>query len=43
MGKNKHKAMHTAKEEKQGKRVLVGLGVAAVVLLILMFVAFSYV
>lgn len=42
MGKNEKKVMHTRKEEQQGKKVIIGLGVAAVILAILMFVAFTY-
>ena len=34
--------MHTRKEEQQGKKVIIGLGVAAVILAILMIVAFAY-
>ena len=42
MGKKDKKVMHTRKEEQQGKKVIIGLGVAAVILAILMFVAFTY-
>ena len=42
MGKKEKKGMHTRKEEQQGKKVMIGLGVAAVILAILMFVAFTY-
>lgn len=42
MGKIEKKVMHTRKEEQQGKKVMIGLGVAAVILAILMFVAFTY-
>ena len=42
MGKKEKKVMHTRKEEQQGKKVMIGLGVAAVILAILMFVAFTY-
>ena len=42
MGKKEKKVMHTRKEELQGKKVMIGLGVAAVILAILMFVAFTY-
>ena len=41
-GKKEKKVMHTRKEEQQGKKVMIGLGVAAVILAILMFVAFTY-
>lgn len=33
MNKNKKKMMHSAKEEKQGKKVMVILGVAALILM----------
>ena len=42
MGKKGKKVTHTRREEQQGKRVMIGLGVAAVVLAILMIVAFAY-
>lgn len=42
MGNKEKKVMHTRKEEQQGKKVMIGLGVAAVILAILMFVAFTY-
>lgn len=42
MGKKDKKVMHTRKEEQQGKKVMIGLGIAAVILAILMFVAFTY-
>ena len=42
MGKKDKKVMHTRKEEQQGKKVIIGLGVAAVILAILMCVAFTY-
>lgn len=42
MRKKEKKVMHTRKEEQQGKKVMIGLGVAAVILAILMFVAFTY-
>lgn len=42
MGKKEKKVMHTRKEERQGKKVIIGLGVAAVIIAILMFVAFAY-
>ena len=42
MGKKEKKVMHTRKEEQQGKKGMIGLGVAAVILAILMFVAFTY-
>lgn len=42
MGKKEKEVMHTRKEEQQGKKVIIGLGVAAVIIAILMFVAFAY-
>ncbi len=42
MGKKEKKVMHTRKEEQQGKKVIIGLGIAAVIIAILMFVAFAY-
>ena len=42
MGKKEKKVMHTRKEEQQGKKVIIGLGVVAVIIAILMFVAFAY-
>lgn len=42
MGRKEKKVMHTRKEEQQGKKVIIGLGVAAVIIAILMFVAFAY-
>lgn len=42
MGKKEKKTMHTRKEEQQGKKVMIGLGVAAVIIAVLMFVAFTY-
>ena len=42
MGKKEKKVMHTRKEEQQGKKVIISLGVAAVIIAILMFVAFAY-
>ena len=39
MGKSKKKAMHSQKEEQQAKKVM---GVIAIVLVIAMFVAYSY-
>ena len=42
MGKNKKNMGHTRKEEGQGKKVLIGIGVVAVVLVIAMFVLYSF-
>ena len=41
MGKSKKKAMHSQKEEQQAKKVMT-MGVIAIVLVIAMFVAYSY-
>ncbi|MDO4163181.1 MAG: hypothetical protein Q4D56_02170 [Bacteroides sp.] len=41
MGKSKRKALHTQKEEKQAKKVLVIIGVCALALVILMLVGYS--
>lgn len=42
MGKNKKKLIHSRKEEQQAKKVLITIGVVAIVLVIAMFVAYSY-
>ena len=42
MGKSKKKVMHSRKEEQQARRVLMTMGVIAIVLVIAMFVAYSY-
>ena len=43
MGKKKVKPVgHSKKEEAQGKKVLVGLGVAALILAFLMFLVCQY-
>lgn len=42
MGKNKKNMGHTRKEEEQGKKILIGIGVVAVVLVIAMFVLYSF-
>lgn len=42
MGKNKKKQMHSQQEEKQGKRVLVIIGVSALILMLAMFIAGSF-
>ena len=39
MGKSKKKAMHSQKEEQQAKKVMMTMGVIAIVLVIAMFVA----
>ena len=43
MGKSKKKAMHSQKEEQQAKKVMMTMGVIAIVLVIAMFVTISYV
>lgn len=42
MGKSKKKVMHSRKEEQQAKRVLLIIGVSALVLVFLMFIAYSF-
>lgn len=42
MGKSKKKVMHSQKEEQQAKKVLITIGVIAIVLVIAMFVGYSY-
>lgn len=42
MGKSKKKVMHSQKEEQQAKKVLITIGVVAIVLVIAMFVGYSY-
>ena len=42
MGKIKKKPMHSQKEEQQAKKVMMTMGVIAIVLVIAMFVAYSY-
>ncbi len=42
MGKNNRKPMHTQREEQQGKKVMMGIGVVAVILAVLMIVLFAY-
>lgn len=41
MGKSKKKAAHSQKEEAQAKKVMVTIGVVAVVLVIGMFILYS--
>ncbi len=44
MGKSKKKkALYSDKEEKQGKKVLIGLGIASIILALLFIAAFSFV
>ena len=40
--KSKKKAMHSQREEQQAKKVMMTMGVIAIVLVIAMFVAYSY-
>lgn len=42
MGKSKKKVMHSRKEEQQAKRVLLIIGVSALVLVFLMFIGYSF-
>ena len=42
MGKNKKKVVHTQREEQQGRKVIIWIGIVAIELVILMFVAYSY-
>ncbi len=42
MGKSKKKVMHTQKEEKQAKRVLLIIGVAALILVFAMLIGYSF-
>lgn len=42
MGKSKKKVMHSQREEQQAKKVLITIGVVAIVLVIAMFVGYSY-
>lgn len=42
MKKNNRKDMYTEKEEKQGRKVIMWIGIAAVALMVLMMVVFGY-
>ena len=42
MGKSKKRIMHSPKEEQQAKRVMLGIGIVAIVLVIAMLVGYSY-
>ncbi len=42
MGKNKKKVKHSRDEERQAKKVLIIIGVSALVLVVAMFVAYSF-
>lgn len=42
MGKTKKKVMHSQKEEQQAKKVLVIIGVSALILVLAMFVGYSF-
>lgn len=42
MGKNKKKVMHSRKEEEQAKKVLLIIGIAALILVFAMFVGYSF-
>ena len=41
MGKNKKRVTHTRYEEKQGKKVILTMSVIAIILVIIMFVAYT--
>ncbi len=42
MGKSKKKVKHSRKEEKQAEKVLIIIGVSALILVFAMFVAYSF-
>ncbi len=42
MGKNRKKVTHTQREEQQGRKVMMTIGIVAVALVVLMFVVYSY-
>lgn len=42
MGKSKKKVMHSLKEEQQARKVMIVIGIVAIVLVIAMFVGYSY-
>lgn len=42
MGKSKKKVMHSRKEEQQARKVLLTIGVAALVLVVAMLVGYSF-
>lgn len=42
MGKSKKKAAYSQKEEQQAKKVMITIGIVAIVLVIAMFVGYSY-
>ncbi|MEL5892226.1 hypothetical protein AAE250_01815 [Bacteroides sp. GD17] len=42
MGKSKKKVMHSQKEEQQAKKVLLIIGVSALILVLAMFVGYSF-
>ncbi|WP_297642010.1 hypothetical protein [Bacteroides sp.] len=42
MGKSKKKAAYSRKEEQQAKKVMITIGIVAIVLVIAMFVGYSY-
>ncbi|MCD8093142.1 MAG: hypothetical protein LUF01_10050 [Bacteroides sp.] len=42
MGKSKKKVMHSQKEEQQAKKILLIIGVSAVILVLAMFVGYSF-
>lgn len=42
MGKNKKKVMHSLKEEQQAKKVLLIIGVSALILILAMLIGYSF-
>ncbi len=42
MGKSKKKVMHSQREEQQAKKVLLIIGVSALILVLAMFVGYSF-
>ncbi|WP_294591691.1 hypothetical protein [uncultured Bacteroides sp.] len=42
MGKTKKKVMHSQREEQQAKKVLLIIGVSALILVLAMFVGYSF-
>lgn len=42
MGKSKKKMMHTRKEEQQAKKVMLIIGISALILVLVMFIGYSF-
>lgn len=42
MGKNKKKVVHSQKEEQQAKKVLLIIGVSALILVFIMLIGYSF-